>query len=65
MSAAPESPESQVKTCRLIDQQKRQRLAEACARGDQSSCRILQQMDSLADYRQQNRYRLEMHWRAG
>lgn len=65
MSAAPESPESEVRKCRLIDQQKLQCLFKGYARGDKRSCRILQQMDSLAKYRRQNRYRPEMHQRAG
>ena len=55
----------QLEKRREIQQRKRERLAEDCVRGDQSSCRILQQMDSLSQYRQNHRYRPEMHWRAG
>ena len=55
----------QIEKRREIQQRKRERLAESCARGDKRSCILLDQMDSLADYRQQNRYRPEMHRRAG
>ena len=55
----------QLEKRREIQQRKRERLADACARGDKRSCRILQQMDSLAEHRQAHRYRPEMHWRAG
>ena len=49
---------------RLIDQQKRQRLAEACMRGDQMSCKTLQQMEAVEAYRTDNKYRSELHRRA-
>ena len=35
----------QLEKRREIQQRKRERLAEACAQGDQRSCRTLQQMD--------------------
>ena len=50
---------------RLIDQQRRQRLAEACTRGDQKSCMELQRMEATQAYRQDNRYIPELHRRAG
>ena len=49
---------------RLIDQQKRQRLAEACMRGDEMSCRTLQQLEQAQAYRADNKYRSEHHRRA-
>ena len=49
---------------RLIDQQRRQRLAEACTRGDKRSCIELQRMHTAEEYRQQNKYRSEHHRRA-
>ena len=36
---------------RLIDQQKRQTLAEVCMAGDQKSCRELQQLTASDEYR--------------
>ena len=49
---------------RLIDQQKRQRLAEACMRGDEMSCKTLQEYEAAQAYRADNKYRPEMHRRA-
>ena len=49
---------------RLIDQHRRQRLAEACTRGDERSCIELQRMQAAEEYRQQNKYRSEHHRRA-
>ena len=49
---------------RLIDQQRRQRLAEACTRGDQKSCMELQRIEAAQAYREDNRYRSEHHRRA-
>ena len=44
---------------RLIDQRKRQPLAEACMAGDQNSCRELQQLTTSEEYRALNRFRSE------
>lgn len=49
---------------RLIDQKKRERLAEACMAGDQNSCRELQHLTASEEYRATNRYRSEHHRRA-
>lgn len=49
---------------RLIDQRKRQTLAEACMAGDQNSCRELQQLTASDEYRAINRFRHEHHRRA-
>ena len=50
---------------RLIDQQRRQRLAEACTRGVQKSCMELQRMEATQAYWEDNRYIPELHRRAG
>jgi len=49
---------------RLIDQRKRQTLAEACMAGDQNSCRELQRLTASEEYRALNRFRSEHHKRA-
>ena len=48
---------------RLIDQQRRQRLAEACTEVTKS-CMELQRMEATQAYRQDNRYIPELHCRA-
>ena len=48
---------------RLLDQRKRQTLAEACMAGDQKSCRELQRLTASDEYRATNRYRSEHHRR--
>ena len=50
---------------RLIDQRKRQTLAEACMAGDQRSCYELQRLTASEEYRATNRFRHEHHRRAG
>ena len=50
---------------RLIDQKKRERLAEGCMAGDQKSCMELQRLTASDEYRATNRYRSEHHRRAG
>ena len=40
------------------------RLAEACMAGNQTSCRALQNLNAAHAYRQNNRYRPELHRRA-
>lgn len=49
---------------RLIDQQKRECLAEACMRGDERSCKTLQEMEAAQAYRADNKYCPELHRRA-
>ena len=46
---------------RLIDQKKRERLAEACMAGDQRSCMELQDLIGAQQYREQNSYQNEFH----
>ena len=48
---------------RLIDQRKRQTLAEACVAGDQASCHELERMKASEAYRA-DKFRSEHHRRA-
>jgi len=49
---------------RLIDQKRRERLAERCVAGDQRSCAELEAIRAAQEYRAANRYRSEHHRRA-
>ena len=49
---------------RLIEQQRREKLAEACVAGDQKACAQLEAIRAAQEYRADNRYRSELHRRA-
>lgn len=48
---------------RLIDQRRRQALAESCVNGDQRACAELEAMRQAQEYRAANRFRSEHHLR--
>ena len=46
---------------RQLMEQKRTRLTAACDQGDQRACRELHDLDAADAYREQNRFRSELH----